>query len=133
MRIFLPAAGFFGCIAIIFSALGVHDFSHTLPVDHYFNFLVAVSFQLFHSIVLLALGLFAYTTRRRFYLLIASGYFFILGIVFFCGDIYLSNLLSLEGMRYLDPIGGFALIIGWALIFIAGIRYYFHTAHIHDM
>jgi uncharacterized membrane protein YgdD (TMEM256/DUF423 family) len=45
-----------------------------------------------------------------------AGWSFIIGIVIFCGSLY---LLSITGVRWLGaitPIGGVAFLIGWLLL-----------------
>ena len=74
-------------------------------------------YQLFHAVVLLALGLYGAATSRP---LGAAPWLFAAGILCFSGSIY---GLVLGGWRVLGPvtpIGGLALIAGWiSLLWLA--------------
>jgi len=39
----------------------------------------------------------------------------------------------LHELVVLAPVGGIAFLLGWLFVFIAGIYYYFHAVHAHDM
>lgn len=134
MKVFLPVAGFFAFLAILFSGLGAHFFEKNLSPEQLHVYLLAIKFQLIHSLALFVIGLFGFVTRKPFLLLLLAGYLFVFGIIFFCGDIYLTLIFSdTANIQAMMPVGGIALMLGWLVVFCAGIYYYFHAVHAHDL
>jgi len=133
MKVFLPVAGLFGFSAVLLSAIGTHYFQGTMSIDNFQAFSIATEFEMIHGIVLMLIGLFGFVTKKPFYLLTIAGYLFVIGVIFFCGDIYLKTVFDLHELVVLAPVGGIAFLLGWLFVFIAGIYYYFHAVHAHDM
>ena len=73
----------------------------------------AVLYQFIHAISLILLGLWCERPPDR--LATPAGWLFVLGVLLFSGSIY---GLTLNGTRWLGPItplGGSAMLVGWAL------------------
>ena len=113
-KIILTAA-FFGIMAIVLGAFGAHALKKVLSEAQLNSFEVGVRYQMYHVIVMLALGLstgiLPKTQKWVFW-------FFIIGILFFSGSIYLLALneflpFDTKLIAFTTPIGGFLLIIGW--------------------
>jgi uncharacterized membrane protein YgdD (TMEM256/DUF423 family) len=125
-KFFIRAAAISAAIAVILGALGAHALKTKLGPDQLQGFETAVKYQMYHSLALLALPLLINvlnTTMLRY-----AGLFFITGMVFFSGSIYLLSTRTLTGMEGLSilgpvtPIGGLFLIAGWIFVFIATIK-----------
>jgi uncharacterized membrane protein YgdD (TMEM256/DUF423 family) len=56
-------------------------------------------------------------------LLKSSGWLFVVGIVIFSGSLYLLSLTGLRWLGAVTPVGGLALIAGWACLAAAGWKY----------
>ncbi|MCE9540102.1 MAG: DUF423 domain-containing protein [Bacteroidetes bacterium] len=118
-------------IAVALGAMGAHFLKSKLETGsiteaNLQTFETAVKYQVYHSIAILIVVLFA--DRYKDKLFQKAGYCFILGIVFFSGSLYLlstANLLGLPNLRWLGPItpiGGLFFIAGWSLIGFAGLK-----------
>jgi len=100
------AAGAFGLTGVIMGAVAAHALA-----DSYAAAVVerASLYQIVHAAVLLVLasqtGLWAYLARIAF----------TLGVVFFCGGIYLKYLAGQTWAGPYTPYGGMALMAGWLL------------------
>lgn len=78
----------------------------------------AVNYQLLHSVVLLAVGLwFRLTGGNR--ILVAAALLFLAGILLFSGLIYLQTLTSIQTLRPFVPWGGSSLILAWLTLGVA--------------
>ncbi len=132
MKVFLPVAGFFGFIGVLMAALGSHYLSQVMVGKNYQDYQLALRYELLHSVALMIIGLFGFVTRKPFCLLQLSAYLMVVGIIFFCGSIYLLTIYSARDLVYLIPVGGTAFLLAWFVVFIAGIYYYFHAVHAHD-
>lgn len=81
------------------------------------NWGVAVEYQMYHALALVAVGLAAGWLPSR--LLTAAGVLFALGIALFCGLLY---VLALGGPKILGaivPLGGASFIAGWLALAVA--------------
>jgi uncharacterized membrane protein YgdD (TMEM256/DUF423 family) len=109
-RLLLLLAGLSGLVGIGLSAAAAH-----LPGDAR-NLETAGRFLLVHAAVLVGIvaligaGLTHPTATR------AAGFVLLVGLGLFCGDITLRALHGVPLFPRAAPIGGFALMGGWALI-----------------
>jgi uncharacterized membrane protein YgdD (TMEM256/DUF423 family) len=78
---------------------------------------VAVRYQMYHALALLAVGLFAARGNTR--CLGWSAKLFIVGIAIFSGCLYALVISGVKILGAIVPIGGSCLIVGWILFAIA--------------
>ena len=110
-------AAVFGTMGVVLGAFGAHALRSRLSPEQLASWETAVHYQLFHTIVLLALGLYGAASGRS---LGASPWLFAAGIVLFSGSIYGLVLGSWRWLGPVTPLGGVALIAGWiSLWFVA--------------
>lgn len=105
------AGAVLGAIGVVAGAFGAHGLKGRLDPDQLASFETAVRYQLVHALALLALGALQRTGVEG---LGAAGWLMLVGTVLFSGSIY---GLVLDGPRWLGPVtplGGAALIAGWA-------------------
>lgn len=100
--------------AVVFGAFGAHALKNRLDPTMLETVETGVRYQMYH-----ALGLFAVawaTTQYASAALQASGWLMFTGSVIFSGSLY---VLAISGTRWwgaVTPIGGIAMILGWALL-----------------
>lgn len=119
-RIVLTGA-FIGMLAIILGAFGAHLLKKYLAVDELNTFEVGVRYQMYHALFLLFLSTqkdLAEKTVKTIYNLVVAG------VVLFSGSIYLLatkslTLFDFKIIVFATPLGGFLLIIGWLVLFLA--------------
>lgn len=110
-RIFLAAGAILGFLGVAAGAFGTHGLRDRLSPEMLNTFEIAVRYQLFHALALLAVAWLA----GRFPSLGVSlaGWLFVAGTLVFSGTLY---ILSVTGVRWLGaitPLGGAALLAGW--------------------
>lgn len=118
------AGAFMGMIAIIFGAFGAHLLKKYLAVEELSAFEVGVRYQMYHALFLLFLSTrkdMAEKTVKTIYNLVVSG------VILFSGSIYLLATKSLtifdfKIIVFATPLGGFLLIIAWAVLFVTIFR-----------
>jgi uncharacterized membrane protein YgdD (TMEM256/DUF423 family) len=106
----IAIAGVLGALAVAAGAFGAHGLRERLDPRQLAAWTTAAHYQLLHSVVILALGLFEMSTERSVRLPAAL---LTVGVLLFSGSIY---LLTLTGLRFLGPVtplGGLCLIAGW--------------------
>ncbi|WP_452232477.1 DUF423 domain-containing protein [Lacinutrix sp. MEBiC02595] len=116
-QIILVTAAIFGMLSVIFGAFGAHALKKILSTDQLQSFEVGVKYQMYHAIVLLALGLQSNFTTAAVY------WCFTIGIILFSFSIYGLVLSDAKGkkLRFLGPItpiGGLLLVAGWLLLLV---------------
>lgn len=119
-RLFLAFGSGFALIAVITGAFAAHALKSRLSPDMFQVFEVAVRYQMYHALGLIAVAW--ASTQWSSQLIAASGWLFVAGIVVFSGSLY---ILSLTGVRWLGaitPIGGAAFIIGWTCLLWSAIK-----------
>jgi uncharacterized membrane protein YgdD (TMEM256/DUF423 family) len=119
-RWILAAAGVLLALATISGAFGAHALQTRLTPARLNVYETAVRYQFYHSLGLLALGVFAST--RDIPLLRWAAALVIAGIVLFCGSIYALSFGAPRPLGIVTPIGGLALISGWIVYVVAVLR-----------
>lgn len=108
-------ASVLAAVTIAIGALGAHALEQRISVKALAAFETGVRYQMYHVLALLMLGL---ATTIPIGVRKWTSWFFIFGIVFFSGSIYLLSLNSIltidtKFLGPLTPIGGFCFILGW--------------------
>ncbi len=116
-QIWIAVASLSGTLGVALGAFGAHALRARATVEQLASWNIAVQYHLLHSVVLLALALYAGASARSTTLPCAL---FAAGMLLFSGSIY---GLVLTGQRWLGPVtplGGLCLIAGWlALLALA--------------
>jgi uncharacterized membrane protein YgdD (TMEM256/DUF423 family) len=119
-RSFFLAGCLFALLAVGAGAFGAHALSARIPAERLATYEIAVRYQMYHALGLLALAW--ATTRWSAGALNAAGWLFIVGIIVFSGTLY---GIALGGPRWLGaitPIGGVCFLAGWAACMWAVLR-----------
>ncbi len=110
-RMFFAIGALSAFLGVAAGAFGTHSLRDRLSAEMLMIFEVGVRYQMYHAFALIAIAW--AQTRWPGTLTTASGWLFAIGIVLFCGSLY---LLSVTGTRWLGaitPFGGLAFLAGW--------------------
>ena len=116
----IAIASLLGFTAVAAGALGAHALKDRLEPDHLAAFEVAVRYQMYHALALLAVAWFASLRPSR--LISASGYCMVVGVFCFSGSIYALIALDWRWLGPITPLGGLLLMVGWLLLGVAALR-----------
>jgi len=110
-----------GFMAVALGAFGAHLLEGRLPARDLEIFETAVRYQMYHA---LALVLVAVLIPRGASpaLLSSAGWAFTVGVFVFSGSLYLLVFTGIRSFGAVTPIGGVALLAGWALLFASLLR-----------
>lgn len=120
MKLFFALGASFGGLGVVIGAFGAHALRSTLTPEDLATFEIGVRYQMYHALALLAVAW--ASTQWETGAVPAAGWSFVVGIAVFSGSLY---TLVLTGQRWLGavtPIGGMALILGWALLVWTALR-----------
>jgi uncharacterized membrane protein YgdD (TMEM256/DUF423 family) len=119
-RRFLAIGAVLGAVGVTAGAFGAHGLKSMVGADDLALFETGVRYHLVHALAVVLVGLVARRIPGR--LVGAAGWLLVAGVAIFSGTLY---VMALGGPRWLGaitPIGGTALIVGWALLAVAAWR-----------
>jgi len=106
--------GISGCFSVLFGAWLAHN-SQTLPVNVQSSLKTALQYQFFHTLALFSTLVWLRTAKSSKVLLSAC-IAFVIGILCFCGVIYIKSFFEILAISKLTPFGGIALASAWLLL-----------------
>ena len=101
-------------------AFGAHALKGRLSPEDLAIFEIAVRYQMYHALALIALGLIA--TRIETTSIKVAGWAFVAGVVLFSGSLYGLVFTANRSLGMVTPLGGIALIVGWLALAVAMIH-----------
>lgn len=114
-QVFIWVSGITGALAVIAGAFGTHGLDKVISEESIAIWEIAVRYHFYHAIPMLVLALASDALWQKRATLIAS-VLFLAGILIFSGSLYLLALTGLRWLGMITPIGGLALILGWATL-----------------
>ena len=107
-------------LAVAAGAFGAHALSARLAPDRLATFEVAARYQMYHALALIACA----WALQRWPASSAplAAWFFLFGIVIFCGTCYALALGAPRWFGAITPIGGLSFMVGWALLAWTALR-----------
>jgi uncharacterized membrane protein YgdD (TMEM256/DUF423 family) len=120
-RVFLFLGAVNALIAVVAGALGSHALKEQLSVGQPALFQTAIQYHMFHAAGLLVIGVVA-ALRPPSALLAWAGALMFVGIVLFCGSLYVGAITDLRGASVVAPLGGVAFIVSWILLAAASVK-----------
>ena len=115
-RFWIATGGLLAALGVAAGAIGTHllkeQWQASAAVLETYD--VAVRYQLYHALALVAVGLFIERTASRW--LTAAGALHLGGIVLFSGGIYAWLAIGMKPFIHVVPIGGTCWIVGWILL-----------------
>lgn len=109
-----------GLIGVAAGAFGAHALADRLSPERLDTYQLATRYQLFHAIVLTAIGLAGERLTGRMAQVVVLS--FLGGVIVFSGSLYALVLSGRGFWGAVTPFGGVLLLVGWASLFIAGVR-----------
>jgi len=101
-------------------AFGAHLLKDKLSEKSLALYETGVRYQLYHAFALIIVGiLYQLNPNKQFKI---ATYFFLIGILFFSGSLYILSYKvnnNIEGLKWVGPItplGGLCFIIGWLMV-----------------
>lgn len=113
----LVIAGLLLLVAVQLGALGAHAFNDRLTSQQINNWQLAVQYQMVHAIgiILICWLMDKFPTAAIFKI---AAWIMLLGILLFCGSIYISSFIGKGFISALAPYGGSSMMLAWLLVAI---------------
>src|SRR5262245_3115396 len=117
-RFWLLVAAINGFLAVAVGAFGAHALRDRLPADRLAVFETGARYHMYHALALLAV---AWLGTQRPAATVA-GWLMLAGIVLFSGSLYALAMTGVRGLGAITPLGGLALLAGWAALAWVAVR-----------
>ena len=118
-RAFTAIGAVSGLLSVAAGAFGAHALRHRVAADALALWETGARYQMYHALGLLAAAWVA--SRWPGWGVNAAGWLFVLGTLTFSGSLYALALSGVRALGAVTPIGGAALVCGWALLAWAAI------------
>ena len=113
-RLFALAGAKLALLGVALGAFGAHALRERLSPEDLAIFETGVRYQMYHALALFAVAWVA--SRWPGAAVDAAGWMFIVGVVIFSGSLYALVLTDTRWLGAITPLGGLALILGWAFL-----------------
>ncbi len=114
-------------LAVGLGAFGAHGIEKHVDIKAYHNWQTAAQYQFYHGLALLGLATLEGRLATRLITLVRI--LFVLGVVCFCGSLYILATREMMGTDVLTrflipvtPLGGLLFMAGWAVLLIGALR-----------
>ncbi|QJD80896.1 DUF423 domain-containing protein [Spirosoma rhododendri] len=120
MKFFIQAGAILGVVGVALGAFGAHALRAMLEsTGRAATFETAVKYQFYHALALVLVGILIQlvgSNPTAVRLLGWAGYSFLGGTLIFSGSLYVLCFTGITWLGAITPLGGVALIAGWALL-----------------
>jgi uncharacterized membrane protein YgdD (TMEM256/DUF423 family) len=115
----LQIGAVWGFLAVTMGAFGAHGLKDRLvELGQTANFQTAAQYHMYCALALVAVGLLVLSGRQCTAASVA-GWAFLAGSLIFSGSLYLLAVTGLRWLGAITPIGGVAMLVGWAALAVA--------------
>jgi uncharacterized membrane protein YgdD (TMEM256/DUF423 family) len=120
---FLKIAFIAAALAVALGAFGAHELKQLLEEQQLQTYQTAVQYHFYHALALALTGLLQLHNNNKW--LRYGGNLFLLGLLLFCGSLYLMSFLKAGGVQGINwlgaitPFGGVSFIAGWLCLLTA--------------
>ena len=120
-RLFITLGSANAALAVMFGAFGAHALKARLSPQMLEVYHTAAQYHFYHALGMIAVGLLA-TQIQPSTALRLSGLLMLVGIVLFCGSLYLLAITGTTWLGAITPLGGLAFIAAWIALAVAALR-----------
>lgn len=101
-------------LAVAAGAFAAHLLKDMLTVEYLNVFKTAANYQLAHGIGLIIIAMLTKHNPNRWNITAAS--FMFIGIILFCGSLYLLTVTGVKWLGMITPIGGVCFLVAWLIV-----------------
>ncbi len=116
-RMILLSGAIFMALAVLLGAFGAHALKTNLSPEMMQVYKTGIEYQFYHALGLLLIGLIGFQIQSKY--IKWSGTLISIGIIIFCGSLYILALSGFEWIGAITPIGGLSFVAGWVCLILA--------------
>jgi uncharacterized membrane protein YgdD (TMEM256/DUF423 family) len=122
MRLWLCVGAANGFVAVAVGAFAAHGPLEQVTPAGMGWIETGVDYQMAHALALLAVAWLEGRPSGRGLWTNTAGWSFLAGTILFSGALYVMALTGATGLGAVVPFGGAAFLVGWAALFLCGLR-----------
>lgn len=107
-----------GFLSVAAGAFGAHGLKNRLAAPMLAHWETAARYQMYHALALLGVAALA---QAKGDVAQPAGWSFVVGIALFSGSLYVLALTGVTKLGMVTPLGGLAMLAGWALVIRAAL------------
>jgi uncharacterized membrane protein YgdD (TMEM256/DUF423 family) len=123
MKAFIIIGAINAFIAVALGAFGAHGLKDKLDAHYLDIWKTGVTYQMFHAIGILIIGLLISKVAAASPQFTWSGWLMLAGIIFFSGSLYVLSLTKIGILGAITPIGGVCFLAAWILMVIGAVKH----------
>jgi uncharacterized membrane protein YgdD (TMEM256/DUF423 family) len=123
MKVFIIVGAINAFIAVALGAFGAHGLKDKLDAHYLEIWKTGVTYQMFHAIGILVIGLLISKVAAASPQFTWSGWLMLAGIIFFSGSLYVLSLTKIGVLGAITPIGGVCFLAAWILIVVGAVKH----------
>lgn len=122
MKLFIVLGAINAFLAVALGAFGAHGLEGKLSEKMLEVWKTGVTYQMFHAIGLLVIGLLVgkFATASSF---TWAGWLMLIGIVLFSGSLYALSTTGIKVFGPITPLGGVAFLVAWVFVIVGAIKH----------
>ncbi|MFL6557549.1 MAG: DUF423 domain-containing protein [Bacillus sp. (in: firmicutes)] len=124
MKAFIIIGAINAFIAVALGAFGAHGLKDKLDAHYLEIWKTGVTYQMFHAIGILIIGLLISKVAAASPQFTWSGWLMLAGIIFFSGSLYVLSLTKIGILGAITPIGGVCFLAAWILIVVGAVKHF---------
>lgn len=114
-------AAILGATGVAAGAFGAHGLESSLEPDKLEIWNKAARYQMYHALALLGTAALTATSIAPASQLQFVGWWFLAGVIFFSGSLYLLAVTDISWLGAITPLGGICMLVGWGFLFRAAL------------
>src|SRR3954466_1621395 len=122
MKAFIIVGAINAFMAVALGAFGAHGLKDKLDAHYLEIWKTGVTYQMFHAIGILVIGLLISKVTSASPQFTWSGWLMLAGIIFFSGSLYVLSLTKIGILGAITPIGGVCFLAGWVLMIVGTVK-----------
>jgi uncharacterized membrane protein YgdD (TMEM256/DUF423 family) len=118
---FIILGSFNAFLAVALGAFGAHGLKPILSESLLAVYQTGVQYHSMHALGLIGVGILAQNARDSLFLKL-SGWLLLVGIILFCGSLYVLAVSEIRKLGMITPFGGVSFLLGWLSLTVAAYR-----------
>jgi uncharacterized membrane protein YgdD (TMEM256/DUF423 family) len=123
MKAFIIVGAINAFMAVALGAFGAHGLKDKLDAHYLDIWKTGVTYQMFHAIGILIIGLLIGKVAAASPQFIWSGWLMLAGIILFSGSLYVLSLTKIGILGAITPIGGVCFLAAWILMVVGAVKH----------
>ena len=120
-KLFLILGSANAALAVMLGAFGAHALKSRMEESLLKVYQTGIEYHFYHALGLILICILAMNISVNIWLK-SAGYMMAVGIMLFCGSLYLLSIFNLRWLGMITPLGGLLFILAWISLCISVLK-----------